>query len=155
MYIELYNYEKEDKTIEGEYIGYVSLEEDDVYIDVDDEGLAGKLEELFSESIIFKNPAGLEKEAEPYTREFFRHVLDHLADLALKGKLKEDDETEAYVKRPVVLDEEEDEDEEDEELPPDMSVEEIDDMEDLEDDDYDDLEEEERDVREEDEEDYM
>jgi hypothetical protein len=125
MYIELYNLADADESGEpGEYLGYVSLDEDDVYIDVDDESLGGKLEELFSEPVLFTDPlTSAKKEAEPYTEEFFRNVMPSLAEMDIRGILKED-EQDSYSKRKIreTPDAEEEEEEEEEELPVDMDL---------------------------------
>jgi hypothetical protein len=126
MYIELYSLADTDETGEmGEYLGYVSLEEEDVYIDVDDETQAEKLEELFSEAVLYTDPlSGAKKEAEPYTEDFFRNVMPSLAEMDIKGILKED-EMDTYTKRKIRESqdaEEEEGEEEEEELPIDMDI---------------------------------
>ncbi len=102
MYIELYTYVDGDEACQqGEYIGYVSLEEDEVYIDVDDMSLEESLEDLFSEPLIVSNQyTGEEREIEPYTEEFFRQIIHILPDLNLRGKLVETEDP--YVKRTIV-----------------------------------------------------
>lgn len=101
MYIELYTYVEGDEACEvGEYIGYVSLEEDDVYIDVDDDKLAEKLEEMFSEPITVSSGLAADEEIEPYTEEFFQNVVHLLPDIDIRGKLQETEES--YVRRTIV-----------------------------------------------------
>ncbi len=108
MYIELYKFvEGDEKCEKGEYLGYVSLEEDDVYIDVDSDELAEKLEELFSEPIYASSEAGLEQEFEPYTLEFFRNVLLILPDYDVRGCLKEAEEGESILEMGSAITEEE------------------------------------------------
>jgi hypothetical protein len=122
MHIDIYEFVDGDETCEdAEYLGYVSLEEDDVYIDVDDVKLAEKLENLFADPIVYADSTtGSEKEAEPYTEEFFRQVLPMLQEMNTRGLLK-DEETERYVSAAPV-DPEELENEEEEELPVGMEM---------------------------------
>ncbi len=124
MHIEIYQYMDGDETCEaGEYMGYISLEEDDVYIDVDDDNLAEQLEELFSEPFIYSEGVpGTDKEAEPYTEDFFRNVLPLLHDLNARGILKED-ERDVYT--PRTINPEASDDEEPEEIPLDMELSEL------------------------------
>jgi len=139
MYLELFSYVDGDENCEeGEYLGYVTLEEDDVYIDIDDEKLAEELEQVFSEPITYTDSnLGEEVEVEPYTRDFFRVVPMTLVDMNIRARLKDDD-TEPYVKRnpDEEADEEADEEEEIEEGAMEMTIEEIEDL----DEEYDELE---------------
>ena len=136
MYIELYKYVEGDENCEsGEYLGYVSLEEDDVYIDLDDERLGETLEELFSEPLSYsRSPMEPEKDIEPYTDEFFRVVLTVLPDYGIRGKLEED-EIEDFEK-PLQHDVDDAEIEEEEEMPVGITVDDIDRMQEMEEDDH-------------------
>jgi hypothetical protein len=131
MYIELYKYVEGDDICENsEYLGYVSLEEDDVYIDLDDERLAETLEDLFSEPLSYsRSSLEPEKEVEPYTEEFFRIVPAVLPDYGIRGKLKEDD-VEDFVK-PIKHDTDEAEEDEEEDMPVGINVDEMDKMDDV------------------------
>ena len=94
MHLELFQYiEGDDAANVGEYKGYIALEEDDIRMELNDDELAEEMEQLFSEPIV--NANGLltdEKEAEPYTLEFFRCVLPILPDYGVRGVLKGDEE---------------------------------------------------------------
>jgi hypothetical protein len=141
MYIELYKYVEGDESCEnGEYLGYVSLEEEDIYIDLDDERLAERLEELFSEPLSYsRSPLEPEKEIEPYTGDFFRVVPTILPDFGVRGKLQEDDDEE--FEEDLEHDDDEMEMEKEEDMPVGISVDKIGSMDDLDDmDDMDDVE---------------
>lgn len=101
MYIELFKYVEGDETCEsGEYLGYVSLEEDDIYIDVDSDNLAEKIEDLFSSPLQMNEKSiKSDEKIEPYTEDFFRNIIFMLPEMSLRGRLKVDEETDAYVKR--------------------------------------------------------
>jgi len=151
MYIELYEYiEGDDNAETGEYYGYVSQEEDDVYIDVDNDKMAEQIEEIFSEPFTYTaRNMDEEFECEPYTEEFFRRVINILPDYNIRGILKEDDEKDRTPRRTVV--EPDADEDEDMDMMEDMEVDEME-M----DDDYDedmDEEEEEEEEEEEDEDD--
>lgn len=128
MYLELFSYVEGDESLElAENLGYVTLEEDDVYIDVDNDELAEELEEFFSEPItVASNGLSGEKEIEPYTVEFFRMAPQFLEDLKIRARVKEDEESAEFVKKTIVNEEELDELEEGEdELPLDMTLEDM------------------------------
>lgn len=132
MHIEIYEYVDGDESCDaGDYLGYVSLEEDDVYIDVDNDDLAEQLEKLFSKPILLKKNImpGTPKEAEPYTREFFRCVLPLLHDLNARGLLKDED-SDRYQSREVPSIRENDDEEEEDQLPVDMELNDINTMDD-------------------------
>jgi hypothetical protein len=131
MYIELYKYVEGDEDAErGEYLGYVSLEDDDIYIDVDDEKLVEKLEDIFSQPVSYsRSSLEPEKEIEPYTEDFFRVIPAILPESHIRGILKKDeDEEEEFEKPRRQRDEdlEEEEEMEEEEMPVGMSMDEID-----------------------------
>jgi hypothetical protein len=131
MYIELYKYVEGDESFEnGEYLGYVSLEEDDVYIDLDDERLAETLEDLFSEPLSYSRSAmEPEQEIEPYTKEFFRIIPTILPDYGIRGKLQEDDIED--FEKPIKHDVDEMDDDEEEEMPVGITVDDIDEMDEM------------------------
>jgi hypothetical protein len=128
MHLELYQYvEGDDRAEVGEYLGYVSLEdEDDIYIDLSDDSLAEELERLFSEPLKYNDPIlNEEKEADPYTASFFKRVTLVLPEYGVRGIFREDEDREVF--RETIIDDDEEiiEDEEAEMSSRMMSIEDI------------------------------
>ena len=128
MHLELYQYvEGDDRAEVGEYLGYLTLEDEEgIYIDISDVTLEEELERLFSEPLKYTDPVlNEEKEAEPYTANFFRRVTQILPDYGVRGIFKEDEDREAFRETSIDDDEELIEDEESEMSSRMMSIEDM------------------------------